>query len=75
MLLMHDQNFRQKICLYKQYTNTWVTSGFRREVDGNCALLGYFAASRGNFLPTFRDNLCSILKGQWSKKTLQRWEG
>jgi hypothetical protein len=26
-------------------------------VDGNCALLGYYAARFGNFLPTFRDNL------------------
>ena len=32
-------------------------SGFRREVDENCALLGYYAASSGNSLPTFRDNL------------------
>jgi hypothetical protein len=32
-------------------------SGFRREVDGNCALLGYYTAYSGNFLPTFRDNL------------------
>jgi len=23
----------------------------------NCALLGYYAASSGNFLPTFRDRL------------------
>jgi len=23
----------------------------------NCALLGYYAASSGNFLPTFQDNL------------------
>ena len=28
-------------------------SGFRREVDGNFALLGYYAASSGNCLPTF----------------------
>ena len=34
-----------------------VASGFRREVDGNCALLSYYAARSGNFLPTFRDNL------------------
>jgi len=34
-----------------------LTSGFRREEDENCALLGYYAASTGNFLPTFRDNL------------------
>jgi len=32
-------------------------SGFRREVAENGALLGYYAASSGNFLPTFRDNL------------------
>jgi hypothetical protein len=25
-------------------------SGFRREVDENCALLDYYAASSGNFL-------------------------
>jgi hypothetical protein len=23
----------------------------------NCAVLGYYSASSGNFLPTFRDNL------------------
>jgi len=33
------------------------TSGFRREVDENCALLGYYATRRGNFLLTFWDNL------------------
>jgi hypothetical protein len=32
-------------------------SGFRREVDGNCALLRYHAGSGGDSLPTFRDNL------------------
>jgi len=36
---------------------TCVISGFRREVDENCTLLGYNAASSGNSLPTFRDNL------------------
>jgi len=35
----------------------WVISGFRREVDQNCVLLGCYAASGGNFLPTFWDNL------------------
>jgi hypothetical protein len=33
-----------------------VISGFRRKVDENCALLGYYAASSENSLPTFRDN-------------------
>jgi hypothetical protein len=32
-------------------------SGFRREVHENCALLGYYTGSSGNFLLTFRDNL------------------
>jgi len=38
---------------------TWqsVISGFRCEVDENCALLGHYAASSGNSLPTFRDIL------------------
>ena len=32
-------------------------SGFRREVHGNCVLLGYYTASSGKSFPTFRDNL------------------
>jgi len=31
-------------------------ASFRREVDVNCALLDYYAASSGDSLPTFRDN-------------------
>jgi hypothetical protein len=34
-----------------------VVEGFRREVDENCALLGYYAADIVNSLPIFRDNL------------------
>jgi len=34
-----------------------VISGFRREIDENCALLGYYVASSGNFLLMFWDNL------------------
>jgi len=30
---------------------------FRREVDENRAVLGYYLATSGNFLPTSRDNL------------------
>jgi hypothetical protein len=38
--------------------------GFRRDVD-ICALLEYYAASSGNSLPTFRDNvLVPLSKGQ-----------
>ena len=49
---------------YKQYTHTHthipelcVISGFRREVNENCALLGCYATISGNFVPTFRENL------------------
>jgi hypothetical protein len=34
-----------------------VISGFSRDADEICALLGYNAASRGNPLPTFRENV------------------
>ena len=30
-------------------------SGFHREVDENCGLLGYYEACSGNYVPTFRD--------------------
>jgi hypothetical protein len=37
--------------------HVYVISGFRCGVDEDCALLGYYAASSDNLLPTFRDNL------------------
>ena len=40
-----------------------VISGYRREIDENCDLLDYHAASSGNLLPTFRDNL-SVLSSR-----------
>jgi hypothetical protein len=39
------------------WTLSYVIPGFRLEVIQNCALLGCYAASSGNLLPTFRDNL------------------
>jgi hypothetical protein len=36
-----------------------VISGFRREVDENSTLQGYYAASGGNVLPTFRVRNCT----------------
>jgi hypothetical protein len=32
----------------------YVISGLRREIGGKCAVLGYYAASSGNFLRKFR---------------------
>jgi len=46
-----------KIWNLKSHTLSCTTSGFRREVDENCAVLGYYAASSDNSLPTFRDKL------------------
>jgi hypothetical protein len=40
-----------------------VISGFRREGDENCALLGYYSASGDNFLPTFGTTYRSHLEG------------
>jgi hypothetical protein len=38
-------------------------SGFRRDVDVMCALLGCYAALSGSSIPTFRDNCRSHLQG------------
>jgi len=43
-------------------------SGFHYEVDESQVLLGYYAASSGNLLPTFRDNLSGpVIRGQESR--------
>ena len=41
----------------------FVISGFRCEVAENCALVGYYAASSGNFFPTFWDDLSVACSG------------
>jgi len=40
---------------------------------GNCALLGYYVASSGNFLPTFRDNLSNHLQQPY-RLTPYQWD-
>jgi len=40
-----------------------VISGFRREVDENFFLLGYYPVSSGNFLPKFRHSLSVLTSG------------
>jgi hypothetical protein len=45
-----------KIFCFEDGSST-VISGFRRDVDETCVLLGYYAASNGNPLLTFRDNV------------------
>jgi hypothetical protein len=53
-----DIRTKHKTMLPANKLNTPLISGFRRDyVDVICALLGYYEASWGNCLPTFRDNL------------------
>jgi hypothetical protein len=42
---------------FKYITVLTLIAGFRRDVDEICGLLGYYTASCGNCLPTFRDNV------------------
>jgi hypothetical protein len=51
-----------------------VISGFRRDVNEICALLGYYAALCGGYVATFRDKLSvpsSKVKKSKKKKTLE----
>jgi hypothetical protein len=51
----------------------FVTSGFRRDANQNCTLLGYNAASSGNPLLTFRDNVSvAFSRAKNSKKGITR---
>jgi hypothetical protein len=45
--------------------STCVIAGFGREIDENSPLVGYYAASSGNFLTTLQDNLSVPYK--WSR--------
>jgi len=49
----NQEDYYLFVCLFIYCGN----SGFRREVDKNCTLLGHYAASRGNFLPTFLETI------------------
>jgi len=51
------REFVLEIICWKTENRISVMSDFHCEVDKNCALLGCYATSSGNFLPTFRVNL------------------
>jgi hypothetical protein len=57
--LMKLHVYRETVSHFKvkNFSVLRVISHFPREADENCALLGYYAASSGNSLPTFRENL------------------
>ena len=47
-------------------TKKRIIPGFRREVVENCALLGCYAASSGNSIPTFRgQHIGPVFKGRF----------
>jgi hypothetical protein len=60
--------FRFRLCRTKitddlsEDFSTFVISGFRRDIDEICTLLGYYAASNGNPLPTFWDNVSGPIR-------------
>ena len=45
------------VCIVRWCCVQYMGTDFRREVDETYALLSYYAASSGNSLQTFRDNL------------------
>ena len=57
------KNVKTRVREYAKNYLSCVNSGFRREVDEICALLGSYAASSGDFLSTFRDNISVHLQG------------
>ena len=57
LLLEHDAVQCWVLDTSENRSETCVISGFRRKVDANRALLGYYVASIGHSSPTFRDNL------------------
>jgi len=57
--------------LFSNTLSLCLVSGFCCEADENCALLGYYAASSGNFLPTLHDNL--LVPSSGVKNILPSW--
>jgi hypothetical protein len=49
------KTFRYTVTHQRAYGACGAISGFRREVDENCTVLGDYTTNRGNLLPTFRD--------------------
>jgi len=63
----------------EQQISLYVVSGFRSDVDKNLALLGYYAAHGGNFLPTVRDNISApsssvkiLTRKKWDRKVVPK---
>jgi len=70
--IWHIQHCMAKGLKNLKNVRTFMISGFRRETDESCALLGNYAASSGNSLPTFRDNL-SVPSSRVKNKKKKIW--
>jgi hypothetical protein len=53
----YSLNFSCPLLWYEMNGRAYVISGFHREADDNRTVPGYCAASSGDYLRTFRDNL------------------
>jgi hypothetical protein len=49
---MHGTSIKTVVFFCLKYSTHCMISGFCCDIAENCALLGYYAASSGNFLPT-----------------------
>jgi hypothetical protein len=67
------REFKSRSAQFVKFLQTFkvlcLIGSFRREVDSNCALLGYYAASSGCFLPTLnREDVTDTLSRNAGKK-------
>ena len=63
----------QPICGHHQAYTLYKISGFRRKVDENWTVLGYYAASSGNFVSMFQDNLSVSSSSVKNPETIVRF--
>jgi hypothetical protein len=62
-LILYRKLSANRAFRFFSHIDPFVISGFRCEVEDNCPLLGYYSANKGNFLPTFQDNLAVSSSG------------
>jgi hypothetical protein len=76
LLILHKINlsllwiYCTSLLVISQRKRRYVISGFHFEVHEKCALLRCYAASSGNSLPTFRDNLSIPFSGAKNPKII-----
>ena len=61
LYVMHFVFWSNIWVLWYKVCTAYMIASFRRAVNENCALLGYYASSSCNSLPTFRNSMSYIL--------------